>query len=178
MAREASVARGGAGGTPTEGAGAVARLGRAWQQLRRGAADGGGGARLVAAPGLPRALDPVQLEILDLLVMRDGQRMSELASAIGVDPSTITRAMHRMEAAGLAARCPVAADGRVVTAQLTPEGRRIHAVVVARRAELIRAAIVDFTPAEQERLADLLERFVGSVAARAAASGSQPTAAG
>jgi DNA-binding MarR family transcriptional regulator len=166
MAREASVARADVGGTPTEGAGPVARLGRAWQLLRR------------AAPGLPRPLDPVQLEVLDLLVTRDGQRMSELASAVGVDPSTITRAMHRMEAAGLAERWHVAGDGRVVTAQLTPEGRRLHGVVVARRAELIRAAIADFTPEEQERLADLLERFVGAVVAGAAASGSQPTAAG
>ena len=86
--------------------------------------------------------------------------------------------MHRMEAAGLATRRPVAADGRVVTAQLTAEGRRLHEVVTERRADLIRAAIVDFTPEEQERLADLLERFVRSVVTSAHGSSPQPTAAG
>ena len=179
MARVAAVARGGAGGgASTDDAGPIIRLGRAWQLLRRGAANGVVGARLVASPGEPGRLDPVQLDIIDLLVTRDGQRMSELAGAIGVDPSTITRAMHRMEAAGLAARRPVAADGRVVTAQLTAEGRRLHELVADRRAELIRAAIVDFTPEEQERLADLLERFVRGVVTSAHGSSPQPTAAG
>ncbi len=178
MARVAVVARGGAGGASTDEAGPIGRLGRAWQLLRRGAIDRVVGARLVASDGGPSALDPVQLDIIDLLVTRDGQRMSELAGAVGVDPSTITRAMHRMEAAGLASRRPVAADGRVVTAHLTAEGRRVHDLVAARRADVIRAAIVDFTPEEQERLADLLERFLGSVVASAKTSGPQPTAAG
>jgi DNA-binding MarR family transcriptional regulator len=178
MARAASVARGGAGGASTDEAGPIVRLGRAWQLLRRGAAAGVVGTQLVATPGAHAALDPVQLDIIDLLATRDGQRMSELAHAVGVDPSTITRAMHRMEAGGLATRRPVAADGRVVTAQLTDEGRRLHDLVADRRADLIRAAIVDFTPEEQERLADLMERFVGSVTPRVNGSGPQPTAAG
>jgi DNA-binding MarR family transcriptional regulator len=178
MARVASVARDGAGGAPTDEAGPIARLGRAWQVLRRRATAGVAGTELVTSPGEPGGLDPVQLDIIDLLVARDGQRMSELATAVGVDPSTITRAMHRMEAGGLATRRPVAGDGRVVTAQLTAEGRRLHHLVADRRADLIRAAIVDFTPEEQERLADLLERFVGSVVATASGSGPQPTAAG
>jgi DNA-binding MarR family transcriptional regulator len=177
MARVASVARGGAGGASTDEAGPIARLGRAWQLLRRRATNGAL-TQLVSPADEPGGLDPVQLDIIDLLVTRDGQRMSELASAVGVDPSTITRAMHRMEAGGLATRRPVAGDGRVVIAQLTAEGRRLHDVVADRRADLIRAAIVDFTPEEQERLADLLERFVRSVVASASAPGPQPTAAG
>ncbi len=178
MARVVRVARGGAGGAPTDEAGAIVRLGRAWQLLRRSAVNGVVGVRLIASPGEPGALDPVQLDIIDLLIDRDGQRMSELAVAVGVDPSTITRAMHRMEAAGLATRRPVAVDGRVVTAHLTAEGRRLHGLVADRRADLIRAAIEDFTPEEQERLADLLERFLGSIVAGVNSPSPQPTAAG
>ena len=178
MARVATVARGGVGSASPDEAGPVARLGRAWQRLRRGAADDGVGAELVGRPGEPGHVDPVQLDVLDLLAVRDGQRMSELAAAMRVDPSTITRAMHRMEAAGLASRRPVAADGRVVTAHLTAAGRRLHGLVAQRRAEVIRAAMVDFTAEEQERLADLMERFVGSVTTRVNGSGPQPTAAG
>jgi DNA-binding MarR family transcriptional regulator len=177
MARVATVARGG-GPAPTDGTGPVVRLGRTWQLLRRGAVDGD--LRMLGRPGEPGHVDPVQLDILDALVGRDGQRMSDLAIAMRVDPSTITRAMHRMEAAGLATRRATAADGRVVTAHLTDEGRHLHELVLQRRADLIRAAIVDFTPEEQDRLADLLERFVGSLVASAGARspGPRPTAAG
>jgi DNA-binding MarR family transcriptional regulator len=178
MARVATVARGGSRVAPTDETGPVARLGRTWHLLRRGAADAGVGSQLLGRPGEPGHVDPVQLDVLDLLVVRDGQRMSDLAVAMRVDPSTITRAMHRMEAAGLASRRPMAADGRVVTAHLTAEGRRLHGLVAHRRAELIRAAMVDFTPEEQERLADLLERFLGSLVARVNGSGPQPTVAG
>jgi DNA-binding MarR family transcriptional regulator len=179
MVRVATVARAGVAAATTDGAGAVERLGRTWQLLRRGAVDGELGGRL-GRSGEPGHVDPVQLDVLDLLVRHDGQRMSDLAIATRVDPSTITRAMHRMEAAGLATRRAVAADGRVVTAHLTDAGRDLHRLVSQRRAELIRAAIADFTPEEQERLADLLERFVGSLvaAAGADATGPQPTAAG
>src|SRR4029079_10813675 len=117
MARAASVSRGGAGGASTDEAGPIVRLGRAWQLLRRGAAAGGVGTPLVATPGSHAVLDPVQLDIIDLLATRDGQRMSELAHAVGVDPSTITRAMHRMESGGLANRRPRARHGRVVTGE-------------------------------------------------------------
>lgn len=178
MARVATVGRGGAGSALTDATGPVARLGRTLQLLRRTAADGAVGGGVLAGPGEPDHLDPVQLDLLELLVARDGQRMSELAVAIGVDPSTITRAMHRMEAAGLAIRRPMAADGRVVTAHLTTEARRLHDMVAGRRADLIRAAIADLSPEEQERLADLLERFVGSLIAGAGVSGPQSTAAG
>ena len=139
MARVATVARGGAGGgASTDDAGPIVRLGRAWQLLRRGAANGVVGARLVAStrrarprrPGATRHPRPPRRSATG-----SGCRSSPRRSR--VDPSTITRAMHRMEAAGLATRRPVAADGRVVTAHLTAEGRRLHGLVAApsRRAD-------------------------------------------
>jgi DNA-binding MarR family transcriptional regulator len=178
MARAATVARGGVPAAPTDETGPVARLARTLHLLRRGGPDGAVGSQLLGRPGEPGHVDPVQLDVLELLAVRDGQRMSDLAIAMGVDPSTITRAMHRMEAAGLASRRSMPADGRVVAAHLTAEGRRLHDLVAHRRAELIRAALVDLTPEEQERLADLLERFLGSLIAAANRSGPQPTAAG
>jgi DNA-binding MarR family transcriptional regulator len=71
--------------------------------------------------------------------------------------------MHRMEAAGLARRATTEADGRVVTAHLTDEGRRLHDVVAARRQAIVDAGLRDLTPAEQEQLVDLLERFLAAV---------------
>ena len=101
--------------------------------------------------------------------------MSDLAAALRVDPSTVTRTLQRMEAAGLARRGPAAADGRVVTVHLTDEGRRLHAAVAARR-----AAIIDgdprrrSRPEDRDQLVDLLERFVASLDDYAAPSRTRP----
>jgi DNA-binding MarR family transcriptional regulator len=154
------------------------RLGRAWQSLRHDAADGAVSSRVLGSPGDPDRVDPSNVDVLDLLARRDGRRMSDLAAAMHVDPATITRAMHRLEAAGLAVRRPVAADGRVVTAHLTAEGQRVHTLVEHRRAALLEAACADFTTEEQERLVELLERFVSSLAAVAAAPSPSSTVAG
>jgi DNA-binding MarR family transcriptional regulator len=177
MAR-AAIGAGGDSARPVDESSTMVRLGRAWQSLRHDAAAGAVSTRELGSPGDPDRVDPSHVGVLDLLARRDGRRMSELAAAMHVDPSTITRAMHRLEAAGLAVRRPVAADGRVVTAHLTPEGRRVHALLERRRAALIEAACADFTPAEQERLAELLERLVGSLAAVTAAPSPSSTVAG
>jgi len=140
----------------------AARVAGTWRVLRRAlSADL---QRRVAAPdGELDHVDPANLDLLDLVAARDGCRMSDLATELGVDPSTVTRAMHRLEAAGLATRGAVAGDGRAVSAHLTPEGRRIQALVTARRAALIDAAIATLEPADQQLLVELLEQFVAAL---------------
>jgi|HigsolmetaAR201D_1030396.scaffolds.fasta_scaffold09567_3 DNA-binding MarR family transcriptional regulator len=158
------VATGDANGhTGTERATPTQRLSRAWREMRRGPVTGRVVELLFGRPGEPDAVDPAHLDILDLLAIRDGRRMSDLAAELRVDPSTVTRTMHRMEAAGLAKRAAAEADGRVVTAHLTDEGRRLHDVVAARRQAIVEAGLRDLTPAEQKQLVDLLERFLAAV---------------
>lgn len=146
------------------------RLSFAWREMRRGAVTGVLVEQLFGRPGEPDYVEPGHLDVLDLLAKQDGRRMSDLAAALRVDPSTITRTMHRMEAAGLARRAAAEADGRVVTAHLTDEGRRLHALVAARRAAIVEAGLRDFTPEEQEQLVDLLERFLAAVEANVTAT--------
>ena len=98
------------------------RIGTAWKELRRGAA-------MVAVRDYfyvadSDSIDPGQMDTLDLLVQRPDWRMSELAEALRVDPSTATRAVHRLVRAGLANRHSGAEDGRVVMAAATGEGPR------------------------------------------------------
>ena len=150
--------------TPSGHAIGHVRLGQAWREMRRGAATGVLVEQLFGRPGEPDSVEPGHLDVLDILVTRDGQRMSELATALHVDPSTVTRTMHRMEAAGLAHRAAADQDGRVVTAHLTDKGRRLHALVAARRAALIDAAFEELSPVEREQLVDLLERFLAALA--------------
>lgn len=49
-------------------------------------------------------------------------RMTELASAVLLSRSGVTRLVDRLERAGLVARCRVADDGRGVAAELTEAG--------------------------------------------------------
>ena len=75
---------------------ASVRMGRAWRELGR---------------AIGRT---AQLDLLELLTQRNDWRMSELAAALHVDPSAVTRTLQRMEAAGLATRSAGNGDGRVV----------------------------------------------------------------
>ncbi len=49
-------------------------------------------------------------------------RMTELAAAVLLSRSGVTRLVDRLEQAGLVTRCRVATDGRGVAAQLTEDG--------------------------------------------------------
>jgi DNA-binding MarR family transcriptional regulator len=49
-------------------------------------------------------------------------RMTELADAVLLSRSGVTRLVDRMERAGLVSRCRVASDGRGIAAQLTDAG--------------------------------------------------------
>jgi DNA-binding MarR family transcriptional regulator len=140
---------------------AVTRIGFAWRDLRRGASTAVVRDRMF---GTGRdAVEPAQMDVLDLLVVQDERRMSDVAAALRVDPSTVTRTLQRMEAAGLATRVPDTDDGRVVTVRLTPEGRRRHELVADRRTAILTTILAAFEPADRETLADLLDQFVGSL---------------
>ncbi|MDQ2728240.1 MAG: MarR family winged helix-turn-helix transcriptional regulator, partial [Actinomycetota bacterium] len=71
--------------------------------------------------------------LIHLSEARDGtMRMSELASALLLSRSWLTRRIDGMEAAGLVERCRASDDGRGVCARLTGEGR-----TMCRKATLI-----------------------------------------
>ena len=64
--------------------------------------------------------------LFQLSVAPEGRlRMSELAEAVLLSPSGLTRLVDRIEAGGLVARSAVPGDRRSVHIQLTSQGRRI-----------------------------------------------------
>jgi DNA-binding MarR family transcriptional regulator len=136
------------------------RIGRAWIEMRRGA-----GARALRSYlfGTDEPLEQGQMDALDLLARRDDRPMKELAARLRVDPSTATRSVQRLEAAGLVERYPSPEDGRVVLVRITPEGARRHTDVASRRATAMMHILSEFEPGDRARLADLLDRFVDSV---------------
>jgi len=56
------------------------------------------------------------------LLERDGQTQSELLDSVGLDHSTVSKSLRRMESAGLLARMADDADKRVWRVRLTRLG--------------------------------------------------------
>lgn len=136
-------------------------VGRAWRELRRGASTGAVRDHLFGTG--PDAIEPGQMDTLDLLVQHPAWRMSDLADALRVDPSTATRAVQRLERIGLAERRPSDADGRVVMVSCTRAGRDRHTRVAALRIRMLHQILAAFDADEQAQLASLLERFVAAL---------------
>ena len=137
------------------------RIGTCWRELRRGASAGVLCGRLYGTGD--DALDLGQVDTLDLLVQRDGWRMSELAEALRVDASTATRAVGRLVQAGLALRTASPGDARGVVVAATKEGRARHAAIAARRRAAMADILVGFGAADRRSLAELLERLVAGL---------------
>ena len=137
------------------------RIGAAWVQIRRGAAVGALREHLLGSGD--EAVEQGQMDSLDLLARQPSWRMSDLAEALRIDPSTATRAVQRLVSSGLASRLSHDDDGRVVMVEITDAGRSRHGEVNVRRGHLMTHMLGAFAPAERPILADMLERFVSAV---------------
>jgi DNA-binding MarR family transcriptional regulator len=134
------------------------QIGAAWRNLRRGASSVVVRDHLYG--GRTDSLDPGQMDTLDVLMQRPSWRMSDLAEALRVDPSTATRAVQRLEKLDLAERASSTDDRRVVTVNVTNAGRAVHRQVDMRRGFVITKLMSAFTVEERTDLARLMTRFV------------------
>lgn len=139
----------------------LASIGLSWRELRRGAVADRLRDKLFGEGD--SALDPGQVDTLDLLVERESWRMGDLAEALRVDPSTATRAIQRLEKLHLAQRSALPSDGRVVTVSATAAGRERHAIIGERRLKAMSQILSRFTAEELVVMAELLDRFVQSI---------------
>jgi DNA-binding MarR family transcriptional regulator len=131
----------------------------AWREMRRGVA------MAAYRDLLFEGLDLGALDALDLLIARDRIRMIDFASALRIEKSTATRALDRLESAGLAERESVAAKNarRSVIVHITGRGRALHAKLLRRRVQLLKQMTRAFSPDEILVLGELLERLVGGI---------------
>ncbi len=137
------------------------RIGLAWREMRRGASSAGLRDWLYGTGD--DGIEQGQMDSLDQLASRPSWRMSDLAEALRVDPSSATRAIQRLEKAGLAERRPSTEDGRVVEVAITEEGQRRHLVVAERRSEMMTFILGQYRTRELPVVADVLERFVSAI---------------
>jgi DNA-binding MarR family transcriptional regulator len=89
-----------------------------------------------------------QYRALVVLASRGPQRPTELADALAVHPSTVTRLCDRLVAKRLVHRGESPTNRREVSIRLTPKGRRLVDAVTARRRDEI-ATIVSDVPARE-----------------------------
>ena len=137
------------------------RVGRAWREIRRGATTGDLRDVIFGVGG--SAIEPGQMDALDLLVTVDSCRMGDLADHLRIDPSTATRAVQRLIKDNLVERVEHGGDGRIVAIAATERGRRIHAEVAARRRDVLLTVLEEFPEDERFLLAEFLERFSHAV---------------
>jgi len=139
----------------------VERIGLASRQLRRGTSINVLRDQLFGTGA--DALDPGQMDTLDLLVKRDQWRMSDLAEALHVEPSTATRAIRRLVQSGLAERTASEQDRRVVLVCATDAGRARYDAVMKVRLKFFGDLIDQWTPAEADAIAVALEKLVAGI---------------
>jgi DNA-binding MarR family transcriptional regulator len=141
---------------------AAERIGRAIIDLRRNPYNRAIQRKLYSVGD--HELTPVQVDILETVVAQPGQRMNELAQALGVDASTVSRTIIPLVKLGLIER-RTGSDRR--HAQLLPSaaGLRQAATIAQARLAMTRAVQSHFTPGRLELFADLLEEYNRAVTA-------------
>jgi DNA-binding MarR family transcriptional regulator len=101
-----------------------------------------------------------QAATLDVLKAEGALRLSELGRRLGITPSTLTRNLARLEAAGLVVRSGDADDARAFQVALTEAGRKVAARLETQE-QAFNQAVLERIPKERRRavveaLSDLL----------------------
>lgn len=110
-------------------------------------------------------LDRSAYGILCRLADEGPQRLGALATAFGLDPSTITRQVQALEKAGLVRRRSDDGDRRAFILDLTDEGRTVLAHTRAYRRERLEELLADWPETDRTELARLLTKANDSIAA-------------
>ena len=109
-------------------------------------------------PELGRKLTPSKLRALELLAQHEGLRVGELADRVGVDTTTATRLVDRLEELGLAERHSEESDRRAILVGLSEEGRELVAGVVGQRQQFFADVLATLDAEERIQLLRLTEK--------------------
>lgn len=113
--------------------------------------------QLVARAGL--SVERAAYPLLRHIGENGSARASDMAEALSVDVSTVSRQVKQLELDGLVARHADPADGRASALTLTPAGGDALARLRRARRELVGEVLRGWGPEEQEMLAALLSRL-------------------
>jgi len=100
-------------------------------------------------------LTPTRLRALDVLAQSTSVRIGELADRVGIDETTATRLVDRLEEAGLVIRREVADDRRGTLVELTRAGRAVTDHIAAQRQSFFCEVLASLEPDERSELVRL-----------------------
>ena len=114
-------------------------------------------AHAIAASGL--RIEPAGMHVLGRLATLGPVRLTELAAALGLDPSSVSRQVTAVERAGYVVREADPDDGRATRLVLTEKGHRAVDLVQAKRAQALTVLTPGWTATDLEELATRLARL-------------------
>lgn len=91
---------------------------------------------------------------------KDGQTQSELIALMGLDASTVTKMVQRLEAEGHISRTPSPTDRRAVIVSLTASGKSLKSKVEKMWQHLNEATVQNLDEGEQGELLRLLQKVL------------------
>ena len=98
-----------------------------------------------------------------LSIPYNGTSMSKLAQGLGLDTSTITRNINKLEKLGLVKKHAGLNDQRVQIITLTNDGQKKVDIIEEKLTEIDDNLISELNLEEQEELLDVLEKLVWSM---------------
>jgi DNA-binding MarR family transcriptional regulator len=128
-------------------------LSRCWHELGSTLRD----RRLLASlhAGDASGLTPSKLRAVSVLGEDGELRVGELAGRVGVDETTATRLVDRLEEAGLATRTGLDGDRRVTVVALTAQGAELAEAAAAERRQFFADVLDALQPNERRELVRL-----------------------
>ncbi len=108
-------------------------------------------------------LSPIDEHLVRTVLARGPVRVTDLAAWQGVDKSTITPQVRRLEQRGLIARSADPADRRAALLSVTAKGRRTCERMDAAAVACISDALRDWPEGDHTTFAGLFERFAGDL---------------
>ncbi len=108
---------------------------------------------------------PPRAWLLHKLALTPGARVADLADSCGLDASTASRHVRTLEDAGLLTRLGDPDDRRAARLSLTKAGQDALDRALRIRGDLVTKATAHWSDADQRRLAELLTRLSGDLAA-------------
>lgn len=100
------------------------------------------------------------IAILNIIGLNPGISQKELADAIVIKKSAMTKVVNHMQDQGYIQRRKVGGDKRVNSLHLTPEGQELYESMVARMAERQHRMLQPLSEGEQTLLFEILWRLV------------------
>ena len=123
----------------------VGRLGRVITHMRR------------------HQVDLVATHVLGHLAETGPQRVGEVAQAVGTDPSTVSRQVAALVAAGMVERRADPDDGRAHLLAVTEDGLQCCTEWRRKRVAFLATVLADWPDESRQQLAELIGRFADDV---------------